>query len=64
MDLIERQAKADQVKNRVFSILTVALAQVRNTVEESGLEMRDCGISVERYQAGDHSIFVDLRMKI
>jgi len=61
--LAEPKENLEQTRKRVFDLLTQCIENIRNTVNSSGLKMRDVGVEIEMYKAASDRNIVELKFQ-
>ncbi len=63
--LSKQQSNIDHAQERIITLINQCIADIQQTITSSGLDMRDVGIGIERYQtaAGNDIIELTLQLK-
>jgi hypothetical protein len=59
----DQQTDIEQIRRLVFDLMTQCIEDIDKTVTSSGLQMRDIGIGIEKYDTGTGSSIIELRLR-
>jgi hypothetical protein len=60
----KQQSNIEQTRDRIIILITQCITDIQQTVTSSGLEMRDIGVGIERYQTAAGSDIIELKLQL
>jgi hypothetical protein len=60
---MKQQFNIEHTQERIITLINQCIADIQQAITSSGLEMRDVGIGIERYQATADTDIIELKLQ-